>query len=573
MESSCNADFDLKKYNLEKYLAEGTYGTVTKWKMNSTTQQVSLNPETHISIAIKTFKNANSLQIDCIREVSILRTLNHHANIIKVLGVASENDNYPQMIMELLDSSMKEYLKKNRNSTFKQIMHCYRMIKEGVTYLHKCGFMHRDLKPENILCANCDDVTKCVLKIADFGLAQRYIKGRLNTLNVQTLWYRAPEVLLKNPYYTVTIDLFSVGLCFLQLLNVDAHSFGKHTEAMQLQNWFALIGTDSIRTWNETSSSPLKSEFDTWQNHTRYTLDFLFEKRFSSQERKIMEDIIESLLYVHPNKRILKEFTTVEDEDAAEEWFSNFPLTTSQCDNRYSFMSHENARGTYHQKELYQKATHLHLNMRWFVYNWIIDSTCQFNLKMYTYISCIDIMDRFIEIKYENMKQDDLKIIAVSCLYIACGLYESNLFDIGYLAKLSGTNAPQITIIIKRIALCLDFKLHNSLIVDAFVDDFNMNKFQWFCLVVIMFSFEHLYMHTMIPKIVYIYSKYCQHSISPPIQEMFNMDVFLREEFNQTSIFESLHGKHSKITGLQKLWLKVAHLPCPPVQTCLKSEM
>lgn len=570
MESSCNAEFDLKKYSLDTYLAEGTFGTVTKWKMNNTMQQVSSNPETHVSIAIKTFKNTNGLQIDCIREISILKTLKQHANIIKILGIASENDDHPQMIMELLDSSMKEYLKRNRNSNFRQIMHCYQMIKEGVTYLHKCGFMHRDLKPENILCANCDDVTKCVLKIADFGLAQRYVKGRLNTLNVQTLWYRAPEVLLKNAYYTMKIDLFSAGLCFLQLLNVDAHSFGKHTEAMQLQNWFALIGTDSITTWKETSSSPLKNEIDTWQNHPRYSLDFLFEKRFKNEERKIMEDIIESLLYVHPNKRMFKE-VIMEDEDIQEEWFSNFPLTTSQCDHKYSFMNHQATPGTYYQKQLYQKATHLHLYMRWFVYNWIIDSTSTLNLKMYTYIACMDIMDRFMKIKYENVKRDELEIIAVSCLYIACGLYESHLLNVGFLAKLSETNAPQLTITIKRIALCLDFKLHNSLIVDAFVNDFKMNKFQWFCLVSIMFSFEHLYIHTMIPKVSDIYSKYCQHSISPPIQEMFNMDVFLCEEFKQTNILEALHGKHSKITGLQKLWLKVAHLPCPPVQTCLNA--
>ena len=50
---------------------------------------------------------------------------------------------------------------------------------------------------------------------------------------------------------------------FLQLLNVDAYSFGKNTEAMQLQNWFALIGIDSIMTWGETSSFSLKHEIDT----------------------------------------------------------------------------------------------------------------------------------------------------------------------------------------------------------------------------------------------------------------------------------------------------------------------
>ena len=109
---------------------------------------------------------------------------------------------------------------------------------------------------------------------------------------------------------------------------------------------------------------------------------------------------------------------------------------------------------------------------------------------------CIQLVDRFhMEIKYESIEEESLRIIAASCLYIACGLYENYLFDIGYLAKLSATNAPQMTVFIKRIALCLEFKLHNSLVLDAFVNSFHTNKFEWFCLIGVIFSFEDMYMN------------------------------------------------------------------------------
>jgi serine/threonine protein kinase len=51
--------------------------------------------------------------------------------------------------------------------------------------------MHRDLKPMNILYENG------VIKIADFGLARPFLMppGTL-TREIETLWYRPPEVLM-----------------------------------------------------------------------------------------------------------------------------------------------------------------------------------------------------------------------------------------------------------------------------------------------------------------------------------------------------------------------------------------
>ncbi|WRX10817.1 Protein kinase domain - like 10 [Theobroma cacao] len=102
----------------------------------------------------------------------------------------------------------------NRETNDKVAIKKINNLLRGLKYLHSANILHRDLKPGNLLVnANCD------LKICDFGLA-RTSRGneQFMTEYVVTRWYRAPELLLCCDNYGTSIDVWSVGCIFAEIL-------------------------------------------------------------------------------------------------------------------------------------------------------------------------------------------------------------------------------------------------------------------------------------------------------------------------------------------------------------------
>lgn len=79
------------------------------------------------------------------------------------------------------------------------------------------------------------------MKIADFGLARTFtIPIRPYTHEVVTLWYRAPEILLGSIEYSTSIDIWSIGCIFAEMVT-KIPLFAGDSEIDQLFRIFRLF--------------------------------------------------------------------------------------------------------------------------------------------------------------------------------------------------------------------------------------------------------------------------------------------------------------------------------------------
>ncbi len=71
---------------------------------------------------------------------------------------------------------------------------------------------------------------------------------RSYTNEVVTLWYRAPDVLMGSKKYSTSVDMWSVGCIFAEMVN-GRPLFPGNSDADQLLKIFEVLGTPSPNLW------------------------------------------------------------------------------------------------------------------------------------------------------------------------------------------------------------------------------------------------------------------------------------------------------------------------------------
>lgn len=235
------------RYERMEKLGEGTYGVVFKARDLSNIYGL---------VAIKKIRLENEdegMPSTAMREIAILKELNH-PNIVKLYDVVYvPSDKKLSLIFEYVDYDMKKFMKSlNGPLTEEQIKNLTRQLLDGIIHCHNRRIIHRDLKPQNLL---IDPKTQN-LKIADFGLARAFsVPIRTLTHEIETLWYRAPEVLLGQKEYSLGVDMWAIGCIFAEL-NERKPLFIGDSEIDQIFKIFQFHGTPTDKQWPGVSQIP-----------------------------------------------------------------------------------------------------------------------------------------------------------------------------------------------------------------------------------------------------------------------------------------------------------------------------
>ncbi|KAM8833127.1 homeodomain-interacting protein kinase 1-like [Synchiropus picturatus] len=195
-------------YMVEKVLGTGAFGEVSQ----------CLNLTTFKRVALKQTRRSTYNE-RAEREVQILKTLqqsnSHRYNIVRWHEAFVWEGCYC-LEFEKLDVNLLEYLRRSKSGSLKlqEIRPILQQLATALQFLQSLKIVHADLKPENIMMV--DKMCKPPrVKLIDFGLAIPISEVHAGK-KIQTLWYRAPEI-LQGAAFNETIDIWSLGCIAVEL--------------------------------------------------------------------------------------------------------------------------------------------------------------------------------------------------------------------------------------------------------------------------------------------------------------------------------------------------------------------
>lgn len=386
-------------------LGSGVTGNVEKYQKGNESYAIKIYNDNSCSIGVT---------YELLREIAILRRI-QHKGIIRLIDIIP--DDYPKMVMECGERTLNEYI--FSSSITAEINESYiKQLIKGLNCLHENDIWHRDIKPQNIICFK--DGRVC---LADFGLAKSFsVKGFAYTGDIQSLWWRSPEILLGETHYGPEIDVFSLGIIFAELY-VGQHLLPGDSEFDMLYKEVSLLGNFHEEKWPNITEYPNYNPcIIKWSKmHQNDNWDNKFKLRSIIYPKEYIIDIIREMTY--PNPKARKTAKQIKMKLSKKDLNRSVDETETKRSNleTTSFFKFTNLETNYDLLFLY---IHGKYSLRTFIY-----THCLFERYLSRHIFYPELV---------KPSEDNLKNLIKACFIIAAKFIDIDILDLDSICENKG---------------------------------------------------------------------------------------------------------------------------------------
>ncbi|XP_076800979.1 uncharacterized protein LOC143445628 [Clavelina lepadiformis] len=278
-------------YKLLETIGTGAYGVVYS----------AIDTKQSQHVAIKKIVNPFDVLMTAKRTLRELKLLLHfkHDNVVAIKDIIQTTQNIKDVyvVMDLMESDLHNIIRSDQLLTAEHICYFLYQLLRGLKYIHSANVIHRDLKPSNLLVNE-----NCELKIGDFGMAKGVSRKpedhkMFMTEYVATRWYRAPELMLSIGEYSQSIDMWSVGCIFAEMIGRKQIFPGRHY-VHQLHLVISILGSPAQDLVKNIKSDRVRNYVQSLPRKDPVQLKTLYPK---ATER--MLELLYSFLQFDPDKR------------------------------------------------------------------------------------------------------------------------------------------------------------------------------------------------------------------------------------------------------------------------------
>lgn len=163
-----------------------------------------------------------------------------HPNIVNIYDVGSENGLY-YIVMEYVEGiTLKTYIEKKGQLSFKESASIAIQVARGIEAAHNKNIIHRDIKPQNIIIS-----TDGKVKVTDFGIAKATSSNTISSDVMGSVHYASPEQ-ARNGFVDGRSDIYSLGIVMFEMVTGRVPFDGDTTVAVALQHLQEDIARPSI---------------------------------------------------------------------------------------------------------------------------------------------------------------------------------------------------------------------------------------------------------------------------------------------------------------------------------------